>query len=257
MTNFDTALALLILAFGVLGAVSGARAQLKLLMGIYFCVALSPLAVSQATPAVSRYGGVPADSVVLKACLVLIFGGLFFFLGVLAFEKSPLKREIGDKTSAPDRLVGFGIGGAKSAFALYAALCALAILEKPLLLSSSWIMELASGSAALEYSRHHSMFGDDLAPTIVKLAGKALDPAAARVQLKAEMQKALEELTGVPDPTGKNKALAEAIKTGDAAYLRKHPRFSRLMKTAGMNALMNPSAGIDAALGGAKGETAR
>ena len=254
LSPFDLWLLVLVLAFSVLGAVTGARAQLKLLLGIYFCVSLVPLAVTHAAPAVVRYGSVPADSVVLKACLVTIFSCLFFFLGVLAYEKSPLKREIGETTSAPDRAAGFVLGGVKSAFAVYAFLCALAVLEKPLLLSSSWVMGLAGGSASLEYCRDHSLFGGDLAPHLVSMAAAAKDPVAARAQLQAEMKRALAEITAMPEPSAKNKALADAIKNGDASALSKDPRFSSLMKTAGMNAIMNPGAGLNAALNGAKGE---
>ena len=245
-TAFDAALLAAIAAFAALGALSGARAQLKALFALAFALMTALPLASALPPIAAPYLGVSPESLKLRLAL---FALSFFVLlcgGVFLFEKLDLNVPgRGEKAPAWDRAAGLLLGASKSAFGLYAALCAALLFESPLAASLGKPPEAVAGSRAVAFVRANALFGTDVPPELRTLADAVQDPLEARRRLEAEMKKALDEASAAPNPTPQNLALAAAIKSGDLSALSKDPRFARLLKSTGADAALKP-ADVDA-----------
>lgn len=249
MFTFDHALGVVLLIFAVLGAVAGARVQMKFLFGLYFAVALTPVGMSAALPRVAAFGGFNPQSLYLKTILFSAFVIVLFFAGIKAFELSPINPYVrGQEPSALDRIAGLFVGAGKTTAFLYVGLCGALLLEKSLPAAAT-LVKAGEGSVAFAVCRDYPLFTRaSLPPDLERMLAAGRDPVAARERLQAEMKAFLAEVTATPEPSAKNKALAEAIKKGDIGAMSQDERFGPLVKSAGMQALLKPGAGFDAAL---------
>lgn len=219
-----------LLAFGALGARSGAIRQLSHWAGLACAYFLSgPLAAAAAPLAAPRLGLAPG--------LVKIGLSAVFFAALGALASLLVERVLGGRGgeregTRPDRAGGFVLGAGKGAALAYVLLSAFVFFEKPL--APVFGPRPAPDSRALRLARERNLFA--LAPAsararleqLEKLAEAAKDPRAAQTLAQDPALKSLLDDPALKSALG-DPRLAEALKTGDVSKLKDDPRFAPLL----------------------------
>jgi membrane protein required for colicin V production len=225
----DLGLAAALLAFGLLGAASGAIRQLTHWAGLA-CGALAagPLA-ARLTPLVAPRVHFPAAGV--RVALSSILFGLLAGLGALVVHAALSKLSGGREDGKWNRAGGFGLGVAKGGAVLFVLLSVLIFFEKPLIAHFGKPPAAVDESRAVALVRAHGLFETvhfAAANKLERLLEAARDPNKAQAMASdPEVRRFLDDpalKSALQDP-----ALAAALRSGDLSALKNDPKLGALL----------------------------
>lgn len=242
--TLDLYLAGALLAFGLLGAWSGAIKQFSQWIGLAASYLL-------AKPLGMALGPLAAKQVSLPPSLgPLLAGGLLFpaiFFSVSLLAHFLLKRAMPERVKTKgDRLAGLGMGAAKAGAMAYVLLSVVLAFEEPLDQAGWDLSKRTDGSRAVSFVRGHNLFSRLHIPALEnvrKLASAHGDPQAAMALLATPQIKELladpKIKAAMDDPRLKSllqdpelaKKLGElAGGRGNPAELMSDPRIQQLLQ---------------------------
>lgn len=230
--------------FAMWGALTGAARQIA-----YFAAAI--LAFLGARPLGSwlapKISAATGSSPVLGVLVATLAGFLVIYLAVRHAGTYLLRRGLAGRDPSDrrlDRALGFLLGGAKSAFFIYLAICALSFVEANVAVAGKRLGLSPEGSQAFALARRFNLFEMARLPMVQDLltVARALrDPEGAG---KLKSDPAFQALRKDPRVRAvlEGEAVRRALETGDGAALDQNDPVRRLLRDPDLAAKLRSAA---------------